>query len=113
MSCVGKHLSGIGFEHLHIPLPDGPIELPCLTEPAPSDTAALNLQNHPVLGYLDKRNHGLVRIVGVGYIHHQFFANDIRCFFIQFPAFFDGPVFLIDFFIEPGHIDAGNPGGAF
>ena len=71
MSCTSKHFQGVFPEKCKIPLSHRAVQLAGLTETAAPDTSSLDFQNHPVLCHLDKGNHGLFRIIGVGEITFQ------------------------------------------
>ena len=64
-----QHVHRVFLQHVHVPLPHGPVELTRLAKTAAADTAPLDLQRHPVLGDFHEGNHRFFRIIGIRQIH--------------------------------------------
>ena len=90
-------------------LPQGPVHIPGLAEPAAPDTAALYLQHHPVLCHLNKRHQRLFYIAHVIHIAYDLFCHHRRGMAVIGQEALNGPVFLINDIIKCRHIDTGYP----
>ena len=88
-------------------LPQGPVHIPGLAEPAAPDAAPLYLQDHPVLSHLDKRHQRFFYITHVIHIAYNLFCHHRHGMAVIGPEAFNGPVFLVGNIIKCRHIDTG------
>ena len=79
MSGIFQHGMCIFFQTVDIPLTGRTVKHSCLAETASTDTATLDLKNHPVLRGLNKRYDRLQRIRCIRHIHYNLFPDDCRC----------------------------------
>ena len=79
MSGIFQHGMCIFFQTVDIPLTGRTVKHSCLAETASTDTATLDLKNHPVLRGLDKRYDRLLRIRCIRHIHDDLLPDDCRC----------------------------------
>ena len=106
MAGIFQNFQRVFFQMVRIPLSDGTVQLPCLTEAAAPDTAALDFQYASVLCDFDKGNHRLYGITDTGHVHDDFLLNDGRYTLFQRKEPFNGTVFLIFHIVETRHIQS-------
>ena len=101
-----QHAVSIVLQIFQAVLSEGPVHIPGLAESAAADTAALNLQHHPVLGHFDEWHQRFFDIAHTVHVRYDLFCNHRHGMFIIWPKTFNGPVFLIGHIIKSRHIDA-------
>ena len=87
-----------------------PVNISCLTKSASTDTPSLNLQYHPVLGYLDKGNQRLFNIIHLVQLHHQLLCNPFPGAGAVWAKALDGSILMVGYIIKSRDIDSRNPG---
>ena len=91
-------------------LPQGPVDIARLTEPASPDAAPLDLQNHPVLGNLLKWDKRFLDIGYAVHIHNKLFCNLSRSVWIIRFKTLDRPVLSVGYVIESRDVNTRNTG---
>ena len=79
-------IAGVAAEHpctvadkLGAALPEGTVELACLTEAAASDTATLDLKYNTVLRRTNKWNDRILRVDSLTHIHYKLLLDLFFC----------------------------------
>ena len=106
MSRALKHLVSILLQIFQAVLPCRTVHISRLTKPAAANTAALNFQHHPVLGYLNVGHNWILNIGRMIHVHHDFLRDPFRNSRAVWKKGGDCSVLLICHIVEYGCIDS-------